>query len=296
MRATILLLTLALAVSACSRAERAIEATNSMPQKMDETLAEMKRTNEVVRQQPVQISFENLLSEELGKDLDPIPFDLMPFAQKFGEYAEPKDVVELVYLWMKKLNEMPFAGDASDAVQVEAFNHHKLQIFSALQAVCGFLPQENVDVIIADEIEKDGRFATAAMQLLFLRARFMQYVMLDASLFSEPLDNIGKLEKAIEYTDSIDRIARLPFAKNLTLKITGFLDPYPVVEESFDLNLAPDLWAKIKVKASDGLTVAPKELTGDSRVDQKLYDDRQSRVRKSLEYVDDMINGWTAKP
>ena len=66
MRATILLLTLALAVSACSRAERAIEATNSMPQKMDETLAEMKRTNEVVRQQPVQISFENLLSEELG--------------------------------------------------------------------------------------------------------------------------------------------------------------------------------------------------------------------------------------
>ena len=296
MRATILLLTLALAVSACSRAERAIEATNSMPQKMDETLAEMKRTNEVVRQQPVQISFENLLSEELGKDLDPIPFDLMPFAQKFGEYAEPKDVVELVYLWMKKLNEMPFAGDASDAVQVEAFNHHKLQIFSAPQAVCGFLPQEKVDVIIADEIEKDGRFATAAMQLLFLRARFLQYVMLDASLFSEPLDNVGKLEKAIEYTDSIDRIARLPFAKNLTLKITGFLDPYPVIEESFDLNLAPDLWAKIKVKASDGLTVAPKELTGDSRVDQKLYDDRQIRVRKSLEYVDDMINGWTAKP
>lgn len=296
MRATILALVLAVSVSACSRAERAIDATNSMPQKMDETLAEMKRTNDVVRQQPVQISFENLLSEELGKDLDPIPFDLMPFAQKFGEYAEPKDVVELVYLWMKKINEMPFVGDASDALQVEVFNHHKLQIFSALQAVCGFLPQEKVDIVIADEIQKDGRFATAAMQLLFLRARFLQYVMLDASLFAEPLDNVGKLEKAIEYADSIDRIARLPFAKSLNLKITGFLDPYPVIEESFDMGLAPELWAKIKVKASDGLTVVPKELTGDSRIDQKLFDDRQIRVSKSLEYVEDMINGWSAKP
>jgi len=289
-----------LVLTACG-AQDAIDATRSMPAKLDDTNTQVRKSNEqmaemneIINQQPVQISFENLLSAELGRDLSPIPFDLMPFAEKFGEYASGEEVVKVVYLWMKKLNEVTLDAENPTPEQIQEFNHRKLHVYSALQAVCGLLPQAKVQEVIDAEISGNGRFQTAAMQLLMLRSMFLRDVMLEASLFSEPLDNVGKFEKSIEYADSIDFIARLPFAKELKVKISGFLDPYPVIEESFDVGIALQTWTKILIKADRSLVVAPKDWTGDSKVNQKLFKDRQDRSTAAYKTVRNKIREWSA--
>ena len=295
MRATVSILVLSLTLVACARADRAMDAASATTGKMDDTIKEMKKTNEVVRKQAVQVSLDEMLKPENGKDLDPVPFHIMPFAESFGEYATPDETVKLAYLWIKLINEMPYTGDAADTNAVMAYNLHKLQIFSALESVCGLLPQAKVDQIIANEIDTNGRFAGTAKQVLFLRAYFLNHVMLDASLLSEPLDNVGKLEKAIEYADSIDRIARLPFAKEIGIKITGFKNDMLTIDESITPHYALDIWSNIQGKSS-GVVVAPQDLKGDEKANQKLYVDRQLRVQKSLIYIGDMINGWKSKP
>ncbi len=281
----------------------AMRATEKMPGKMEETQQQIQDTNnqlkkmrETVDQQPVAIAFEDLLKEELGRDLQPVPFDLMPFAKKFGQYASNEDIADVVYLWMKKLNELTLDTESPTADQTAAFNHHKMHIFSALQAVCGLLPEAKVQQIIKEQIEGDGRFQQAAMQLLMLRVRFLRDVMLEASLFSEPLDNVGKLEKAIEYTDSIDEIARLPYASEISIKITGFLAPIPAIEESLDPGLAVETWIKIRNKAARSLVVKPKPVTGNPGVDEKLFDERQARVTRALAKTEGKIAGWQSKP
>jgi hypothetical protein len=316
--ATISILLLLLnVVGACSRADRAIDATNSMPQRMDETNRkmdetnrkidqtnkQMQETNDVVSQQPVQITFEDMLKPEFGQDLTPVPFDLMPFAKVFGQYAKPDDVIEIVYLWMKKLNELPLTptmdeilnGKTSTPLEVDAFNHHLLQVYMALESVCGFLPDDKVDAIVQSQIINAGARQNSALQLLMLRVDFIKSVLLDASLMESPLDNIGKIEKAIAYADSIDKIARLPFAADISATAAGFKDPYPAVNLKLDTGVALKVWQSIHDQMTTSMTLSTQVLSGNTAKDQELLQDRKDRAAKAAVLVNDRIKFWTTK-
>ena len=128
-----------------------------------------------------------------------------------------------MYVWIKKLNEAtldPTTGETQDQ-----FLHRKMQTLAALQAVCGFLPHAKVKQIINSEIYHSGRHQAAALQALMLRVRFLRDVLLEASLFSSPMDSVGALQKAVEYNDEIDFIARLPFAGDITVRSPDSLSP-----------------------------------------------------------------------
>ncbi|MGZ3723568.1 MAG: hypothetical protein ACXVA9_11585, partial [Bdellovibrionales bacterium] len=213
--------------------------------------------------------------------------------KNFGKCASADDVTEVIYLWMKKMNELVIEQEKPTADQIAAFNHHKMQIFSALQAVSGLLPDDKLNKIIADQIDGEGRFQETALQILMLRTRFLRDVMLEASLFATPLNNVGKVQKAIEYANSIDAIARLPYAKSIKIKITGFMDPYPVMEESFDVGLALDTWTKIKTKATRCFGESPMpENCSPTGVHSKLGPVDQGNLTKALSVVDQKIIGW----
>jgi hypothetical protein len=290
MRNLAVLLSTALVLSACGT-QKAIDATRSMPGKMDDMINKTNHLNQIVDLQAEMLPFEGLLKPEYGRDLAPIPFDLMPYAKKFAQYAPAEDIPELVYVWVKKLNEAaldPTTGETQDQ-----FLHRKMQTLAALQAVCGFLPHAKVKQIINSEIYHSGRHQTAALQVLMLRVRFLRDVLLEASLFSAPMDSVGALQKAVEYNDEIDFIARLPFAGDIAVTITGFPEP---VQEAMDTKLALTEWQKIKLKANRSLKVEPKVYTGIPAQDQALYQQQYNLMVQNLKLVDDRISSWGAKP
>ena len=277
--------------------QKAVDSAGDTSGKLDDTLKQMKEMNGVVKDQCQEVAFESMLKPEFGQDLMPIPFDLMPFAKKFGSCSSTDDLTEVVYLWMKKMNELVIdvpGGTKPTDDQVAAFNHHKMQIFMALEAVSGLLEQPKVDKIIADQIDGEGRYQETALQLLMLRTRFLRDVMLESSLLSTPLNNPGKISKAIEYADQIEAIARLPYAKGaIKIKITGFMDPYPVIDETFDPGVALDTWTKIRTKAQRcfGQTPMP-DTCNPPGVHDKLSKAAQFQLNSSLSYVDKKILSW----
>lgn len=272
-------------------AHEAMKATKEMPSRMDRMYEQMERTNSAVDRQKVIIPFEALLKEEFGRELIPIPFDLIPFAREFAKAAGSEELAEVVYVWMKKLNEV--AQDVANPTedQIAAFNHKKLHIFSALQAVCGFIPREKLKTILREQVYQGGRYQDSVLHLLMLRVQFLRDVMLEASLLSEGLTNIGKLEKAVEYADEIEFVARLPFATDVHVAATGFISPMEDVKEILDPAKTGAIWRKVKTKA-ERLILDNKDWTGVPRENQKLFDERVRRLNMALDLVERRVGGW----
>lgn len=283
-------MTAVLAVSACG-AKKALDATKDMPDKMDRMYDQMHETKEIIERQPVVIPFEAMLREEYGRDLVPIPFDLIPFAREFAKYAGDEELAEVVYVWMKKLNEVTLDLPAPTADQVDAFNHRKLHVYSALQAVCGFIPQTKLQRIIKQQIYGAGRYQESVLQMLMLRVQFLRDVMLEASLFGEGLTNVGKVEKAVEYSEQIEYVARLPFVTEIGVNVTGFLAPIGDVRETMSTAVASNLWRKVKTKA-ERLVLQQKQITGEPGEDQRLQLERQERLQKALSVINGRLAKW----
>jgi len=280
-----------LALAGCG-AHEAIKSTNSMPEKMDDMLKEMHETSCTMKK---GLSFEALLKEEFGKVLIPVPFDLMPYAKNFAQCASEEDLAEVTYVWMKKLNEVTLDVASPTPEQVAKFNHERLHVYSALSAVAGFIPRAKLERMIDIQIVNDGAYQDAVLELLMLRAQFIRNVRLENGLFSKGLINVGRVEKAVEFAEELEYLSRLPFVSQISVSVTGFIDPYPDVIEAFDPNEASKMWAKIKVKA-ERLNVEMKTWTGKPNEDAALYARRQSRMNTALGTINDRISGWKSRP
>ena len=227
---------------------KALDAAKEMPGKIDQMQAQMQAMKCDLTD---ALAFEAMLKPEYGKDLLPVPFDLIPFAKKFAECAVPSDVPEVFFLWMKKLNEVTIDANGTPE-PVNEFNHRKLQTLSALEAVAGFLPHDKLVQIIEEQVDNDGQYRDSVMNLLMLREQFIVNVLINAELLADNLTSVGRLEKAVQLADEVDFIARLPFVSQVQFKITGFVDPFPVLEQKMTGAMAKDVWQSIVDKSTRG--------------------------------------------
>lgn len=279
-----------LLLTACGTG-KAIDATQEMPAKMDRMQSQM---DEMKHKLTEAVTFEALLNPDFGKDLSPVPFDLMPFAKQFAENADPANIPELYYVWIKKLNEATIDGNGSPE-PVDQFNHRKMQTLMALQAVAGFMPRERLLPLLNEQIVHSGRYQTSMLSFLMLRVQFLRDVLLESDLFSTPLDTVGKVEQAIKYADEIEFVARLPYTSLINISITGFAAPLPAFQESLDNGVALQTWRKIRTKAQGAATVGEQDWTGNPGVNQKLAQERKVRLARALNLVDQRIAGWSKK-
>jgi hypothetical protein len=269
-----------------------------MPKKMDSMNRSVDRTNETVERQPVLLAFEAMMKEEYAVDLLPIPFNIMGFAKEFGKYATVEDLVELFYVKIKELNEVVIESETPTPEQIKAFNHKKSHTLILLQAVAGLLPDEKVKAIVRERILTDDRFRDSALSLLMMRVEFINQVLLDESVLHEPITAVGTFEKAVEYANSIEYIARLPFTDRIKVEITGFYNPdKDDLIETLDPKATVAIWEKIKKKAVRGLSsIQPQEWTGDKASDEALYLERQRRYEAALAVTNQRIQDWQTKP
>lgn len=279
---------LALALSGCGKLNETLEKTKSMPDKMDKMFAETKK---MTCELPSKIAFESLLKEDLGRVLDPLPFDLMPFAEEFASCTPNKKLIKILNLWVSKFNEVTLNNPAPTPEDIAKFNHDKLHVLSALQSVAGLIPSEKIEQIVQEQvILNDGPYRPTVMQMLMLRVRFMRDIMLKVKF--KKIETIGQMEEAIQHAEAIEYIAKLPFSKEVAVELTGFMDPMPTeIIEVMDPNIARKMWVNIRDKSA-AVTVVPKDLTGLPTQDEALFRKRQAQLATGLSLIEERISAW----
>lgn len=273
----------------------ALKAVKQTPKKMDKMMGELEKTNQVVKKQEKLIPFQEMLKQENEETLYPIPFRLMPFGKELATAISADDLVELTYLWLKEINtkSTDAAGDSLNVTpeQIKAANLVKQARLVGLQVLAGFAPQATVNEMIKKQIYQSGRYESTVYAFLMLRVQFIRDVMLGQSLLAEPLDSVGKVEKAVEYAKQIDDVIRLPFASQVKMKVT-FLPPMEESEEKLDLSLAKETWTAVRSKSERQCVLNLQSLTGNSAEDQQIYQNRMDRLNQALNVIGENLNYW----
>ncbi|QDK38775.1 hypothetical protein [Bdellovibrio sp. NC01] len=313
---------LCLSLVACEATD-AIKSANQIPAKMDQTnqnmsnmLEEMKKTTSGVHDQSLLIPMENILKEENHDSLSPVPFKLMPYGKKFAEAATAQELIDLTYLWLKEVDESLPAKDIDETTgselpytrrQVAKINNEKIARLVALQVIAGFTPQTTVDEIVrthivgTSSIEGSLRFEETAYSFLMLRTMFIRDVLLNESLLSRPLDNVGKVEESMKYAKQIDSIAKYRFAAKIQFKSRGLIgddgvqlpeDSQP--QEQLSRDVAARLWRSIFEKAQSDLKVVEREVGNNTEEDKKILDQERKRASTDLKILESYVKSWDA--
>jgi hypothetical protein len=301
----------------CGKVDDAMNSANQVPPKLDDMQNSM---DELKRKMTLEASFEALLKPEYGKNLQPIPYDMMAFAKEIPKVATSDEFIQLVDLWIRKMNDAtapnpPTAPDApkegatdidksiyaqtmaQQKIQADqqsaAYTQQQMQTFVALQAVCGFLEDSQVQEIITDQIYKDGEFKETAYQLLLLRQQFLQNIEV-AQLIQPKTMNAGVLDSGVKYVTSIEQITQQPFASKMTLNVTGI--PGQQINLTLDTTSALQDWQMLKDNAARDLQTADvQSLTGNKAQDLALHNANQARVTQLLSIVNQHIAALTPK-
>lgn len=303
MNSKLILITLfALILSGCAKMEALIDTPNKMDD-MARTTHQMKdgmdSTNEAIRMQKISIALSEMQKPANRMYLSPIPGDMMPAGKVLAESLKAEETVLLFKNYLKKINEeyfenrFPMVDKASKEGQalLADFEHDKMADLMMITIIAGFLPDELVKDLILTESEQ-GAYQEVLFSILMLRFNFNNDLMLNASVLSEKLITVGKINKAIEYNAKVDAIAKLPFYDLIGIKITGFSDSEmnKSISKKIDRKIALNNWKKIySHAASDFLTTS---FDKDSGVRQNAMQLQKSEYNKSLNRLNNFINSW----
>lgn len=221
----ILILSLAsLMLFSCGKLHSVLDkADNDIPNNLlltNARLAEVERLTVLGEMKPELEDSKNY------RILSPVPYDLMAPAKKAAENFTADEVTQWTYTMLSKINNARYDdnfGKPIDENNPEAFEYerNKLGLFNALSAVAAFLPETVVDQIIA-KVYTSEEYTTTALNILAMRVYFIQKVMLKEKYAASKLTDIGTVEAAIGYNQSIEKILKLSFAGYVRSDISGF--------------------------------------------------------------------------
>jgi hypothetical protein len=271
----------------------------AVPKKMDnmnKTTADMdagmKKTNAAIHDQQLMIPLKEMENKDNWDVLTPIPFKILPYGKKFAEAATAEELIELSYKYLKQIGEASLTAgmdnDGNDipynktTLEYKNAVREKQALLTIVQVLAGFAPQATVNLMIEKYLYGVGeagslRYEKTAYQFLYLRYIFIHDVLIESSLTSEPLSNVGMVEQAIIYTQQLDQIAREPFGDRVVL------------------NLAPSLYVSVCT------TTAPVEckpgyesLDFSGKMNPKLTFGEWKKIKVAMDT--DLVNGRAVDP
>lgn len=225
----IALIIAALSVFSCGQVQRIMDGTEKLPSQIEKTNEEITKTNNSVRKQTIEVSLSKMKEQSYRLSLRPIPFDMLEFGKVAAESLTADEALLITKKTLKKINEervedrYPRVDTAAANYQdiVNALDDDKLADLMMITLISGFLPDSTLNQMIAQEAEQ-GAYRDVVFQILMMRVNFSSDLMLNASVMDKKLETLGKISKAIEYNSKVDFIAKLPFADQISLDITGF--------------------------------------------------------------------------
>jgi hypothetical protein len=227
-----------------------MNATESVPAKMDTMNGEVKKTNSAVHKQTLAVALAEMMKEENTRTLNPFPIGMLPAGSIFATTATPREIIDLSYSFLKDIDAS--SPDENDKVNgewtpetVKSVDHDKMAKLWAIMVIMGLAPQSTVQSIVNTEINGGGLREETAYKALMLRYAFTKDILLEQSLFATGLINPGKMNEAVKYAKNLSFISDLPYADKISIKTIGMLkDEDNVV---FDLTMydTNEVWTKI---------------------------------------------------
>lgn len=258
-------------MSGC-KALKAIDAANSIPGKLDQTYAQIEKTNsgitetnESVRLQKLILAKNDMLDDKNTVDLEPVALGMIAGAKKFGEAATTEELVEYTRVLLLKIKDqfpdesLKNADGKYPKAIMKEYDHKKMVDLHQIMTIAGFCPQEKVDQIIEEQIYGGGLYQRTAYAFLMARVLFLGTYLQETS-FAEPMDTVNIMRETITRLGAIDKILKMPFKEHIKLNIDTFLEREPISLTLFDQSgkmddswNAPELWKKVMVRFEQDL-------------------------------------------
>ena len=280
------LIVAALAFSSCGKLNSVLDVPNKMDN-LNSSLDETKRLT-ILGQMTAKLE-----DTKNYKVIAPVPFDLNAAAKLAAENFKINEVVPWVYNLLQKVNEAKFEDNygvspKDNPTAAAEFEQNKLGTISAITAVCGFLPESMIDQMVAAVASGDEDSATI-LSMFAMRAYFINNVLMKEKYAPSKLTSIGGIEKAIQYNQQVERLLRLPYAKDISVKITGF-EVTPDFNEAMtyglDFNSARLNWNSIANGMDQYLKVAQYS-NGDDQTNSQ-----RSRQQTALKQIQQGQAAW----
>lgn len=292
-------------LSGC-KALKAIDSANSIPGKLDQTYAQIEKTNsgitetnESVRLQKLILAKNDMLDDKNTEDLEPVALGMIAGAKKFGEAATTEELVEYTRVLLLKIKDQRPDDSVKGAdgkfpkSVVKAYDHKKMVDLHQIMTIAGFCPQDKVDRIIEEQIYGGGLYQRTAYAFLMARVLFLGTYLQETS-FAEPIDTVNIMRETITRLGAIDKILKAPFKENVKLNIDTFLERDPISVSLFDQSgkmddswNAPQLWKKVMVRFDQDLKDG-NIVTGSG----KSASDVQYDIAKMRAQVQSNIDSW----
>jgi hypothetical protein len=237
------------------------KSTAEMNDKMNQTIhaiaetnRKMEKVNSAIHKQTLVVALTEMMKPENSQYLFP-PTGMMPAGQTFADEATSDEVVQLVYVTLKDIDEVQPQATLS-AKEMEELDHKKQSKFTSLEVIAGLMSQDSIEEAVKNEIKAGGRYDTTVYKLLMLRTLLVKSILVEEDLFSVKLDDLGKIQEAIKRVSELDWIARLPFADQIGVKTRGMLNPDNNIDEKLDPKMTVSMWNRLALALNSELDPA----------------------------------------
>lgn len=283
-----------LTLFSCGKINSVLDKAESIPGKMDGL---NENTKELERLSVVSASVIELNKSENYEIIFPAPLQIIPFAKKAAEnMLVQKELVPFIYTKIKIINDVSFDdvnlfSIESDKKMLtrEQFEKNKLGLFYVIQSICGFLPEEKVDELIA-MLKNSDEYSETIVKMLAMRADFIDKILLNTKYTSGKLVNMGAIEAAIDYNKSLEKILRLPFASEISAEFPDMFSLNPdlnaLVKVQLDKESSLKNWKSIKAGAMNFYKL------GQFSTEQGQVESQKARLQANLAIIDQAINAW----
>ena len=251
MKQALLLVTLAALFTSC-KALKAIDSANSIPDKLDSTSrqinttnSQMRETNDGIHKQTLNGALDDMLKERNSTDLEPVALGMLEGGDIFTKAASSDELIKNTWILLNQIKDsqpkesLRGADGEFPADVVAKYDQQKMVQFNELIVLAGLTPEDKVDQIINDEIYAGGLYQDEAYMFLMARVYFLG-AYLDNKLLARQLNTVKKMEEAINKVASIDKILKLSFKYDISMKIVGFVKHAPIIESLYVCKL-PDV-------------------------------------------------------
>lgn len=212
---------------------------------LGEMLGKMDIANEGVHGQAIVVGLDMMFKAASTRYLTP-PLAMIPGGEIVAKYAYPHELMKLTSLMLREIDMVrPDTARQGDAAYMQSLADEKYAKVMAVEIIAAMTSQEKVEQIVHDQIEGGGRYMRTALQFLALRMAFTRDVLLDGDILAEKLETQEQLRTAIERISNLDYIARLPYAKDISVKTRGLLPPYDNLNEIMDPRMVVPYWGRV---------------------------------------------------
>jgi len=255
--------------------------TLDMPAKMDNMNKEMQKTTSAIHDQTLLLALQEMEKDENFRDKNiqyfARPLDLLPGAEVFADEVTAEEMAKLSYLYLKiayetvpnedlkmpptltktglELNpgDMVQSSTPSNSINLSLnnypldyarrFDFEKYKKISVVQTIAGFLPQKIVEQMIKEQIEGDGGIYEEGVRgMLYLRAKFVEEILLKDRILSKGIRNMTMLTEALKNVEEIEFIYNHKFKDYFRFKVDNMINTDYNQEFYFDSNPVPLLY------------------------------------------------------